>query len=96
MSDIISTQTHVRKSNRCVVLHCRYTPLDLAMLHDHTACQKLLNELHAPSGGGKYHMAAICLQTAWRAYKKKVCIKYCCRDDVVAQAFINSFYYRQD
>ncbi|XP_065905950.1 inversin-like isoform X2 [Dysidea avara] len=47
------------------------TPLDLAMLHNQTACEELLNQHHAPSGGGKFYMSAICIQTGWRAYKKK-------------------------
>ena len=42
------------------------------MLHNQTACEELLNQHHAPSGGGKFYMSAICIQTGWRAYKKKV------------------------
>ena len=51
----------------------RFTALDLAMMHDHTSCMDLLIQHHAPSGGGKFHEAAVRIQDAWRLHKKKVC-----------------------
>ena len=42
------------------------------MIHHHTACKDLLMQHRAPSGGGKFHQAAICIQAAWRMHKKKV------------------------
>ena len=56
----------------CFPFYYRFTALDLAMIHDHASCTDLLIQHHAPSGGGKFHKAAVCIQATWRLYKKKV------------------------
>lgn len=51
----------------------RCTPLDLAMLSSHLSCSVFLMSAHAPSGGGRYHRAALTIQAAWRftRYKRR-------------------------
>ena len=50
----------------------RFTALDLAMIADHPECVSYLVASHAPSGGGKYHRAALTIQAVWKFHRHKV------------------------
>ena len=61
------------KISHCMFSHTnRFTALDLAMLNAHTECAEYLIAQGATSGGGKFHRAALTIQTVWKFHRHKV------------------------